>query len=426
MRVAILGGGLSGMAAADVLSSHGFEVFLFEKNNVLGGLAASFKQAAYYIPLFYHHVFKRDKTTLKFLSRFKNLPKSFVRMKIALAVNSETYAFTNPLSLLRFDYLSLYARIRYGLLGLSTLFLNPKHIKPGLNARTWLLSRAGHEVTDKVFEELYGKNKFGIPLSKVSANNMLNRFKEKEFIGLVGYPRKGLHNLMTGFEAALKNNGVKIFKSSTVIGLNLQKHKKVVRTTDDKIEADIVLSTLPIPVFVRVSKNLPYLFKKRLSKIRYVPSVTITMGIERFLSPYYWVNILKEKPQVFVQHSILNDSYPWKVCWLNRYGGSDKDFNKPDKEIIKAYTKTVRKYFGDFNIQWLHVFKQRYASPIYDIKYYKNKPDYKTPIKGLYYAGIAVTYPKIRNMNYALESGIKSANIIIRDYVKNKNVKNKK
>jgi len=42
-------------------------------------------------------------------------------------------------------------------------------------------------------------------------------------------------------------------------------------------------------------------------------------------------------------------------------------------------------------------------------------PDYKTPIDGLYFAGIQLTYPKIRNMNVALESGIKVANIILKD-----------
>ena len=43
-KVAIIGGGFTGMAAATTLRKKGFEVHLFEKNSNLGGLAAGFKE----------------------------------------------------------------------------------------------------------------------------------------------------------------------------------------------------------------------------------------------------------------------------------------------------------------------------------------------------------------------------------------------
>jgi len=60
--------------------------------------------------------------------------------------------------------------------------------------------------------------------------------------------------------------------------------------------------------------------------------------------------------------------------------------------------------------------RTKYAEPIYDIDYHKYMPDYKTPIESLYFTGIQLTYPKIRNMNVALESGEKVAKIIIKEY----------
>ena len=59
--------------------------------------------------------------------------------------------------------------------------------------------------------------------------------------------------------------------------------------------------------------------------------------------------------------------------------------------------------------------KTKFAEPIYDIDYHKYMPPYKTSLDGLYFSGIQLTYPKIRNMNVALESGIKVANIILKD-----------
>src|SRR5262245_63793194 len=45
-RVAIIGGGLAGLAAATALAPRGFQVTLFESRNRLGGRAGSFQDSA--------------------------------------------------------------------------------------------------------------------------------------------------------------------------------------------------------------------------------------------------------------------------------------------------------------------------------------------------------------------------------------------
>ena len=42
-KIAIVGGGFSGLAAAYTLAEAGQEVTIFEKNEILGGLAGSFE-----------------------------------------------------------------------------------------------------------------------------------------------------------------------------------------------------------------------------------------------------------------------------------------------------------------------------------------------------------------------------------------------
>jgi hypothetical protein len=42
-------------------------------------------------------------------------------------------------------------------------------------------------------------------------------------------------------------------------------------------------------------------------------------------------------------------------------------------------------------------------------------PAYKTPVNGLYFAGIQLTHPKIRNMNVALQSGISAAKEVLKN-----------
>ncbi|MDY7042511.1 MAG: FAD-dependent oxidoreductase, partial [Chloroflexota bacterium] len=59
-NIAIVGGGITGMAAADVLSRAGHSVTIFERDATIGGLAGSFEVNGTYLEKFYHHLFTSD------------------------------------------------------------------------------------------------------------------------------------------------------------------------------------------------------------------------------------------------------------------------------------------------------------------------------------------------------------------------------
>ncbi|NLE77186.1 MAG: FAD-dependent oxidoreductase, partial [Chloroflexi bacterium] len=60
MRVAIVGGGITGMTAAYELAAHGVACTVFERDSALGGLAGSFQVNGAYLEKFYHHLFTSD------------------------------------------------------------------------------------------------------------------------------------------------------------------------------------------------------------------------------------------------------------------------------------------------------------------------------------------------------------------------------
>ena len=62
---------------------------------------------------------------------------------------------------------------------------------------------------------------------------------------------------------------------------------------------------------------------------------------------------------------------------------------------------------------WVKVSRTPYASPVYDINYLKYMPKIETPIPNLFFAGIAITYPKLRSQNTAFESGYETAQIVL-------------
>ncbi|MBI4004926.1 FAD-dependent oxidoreductase, partial [Candidatus Roizmanbacteria bacterium] len=62
MKIAILGGGFTGLSAAYYLQKKGHVVTLFEKETVLGGLAAGFRAVnwEWHLERSYHHLFSND------------------------------------------------------------------------------------------------------------------------------------------------------------------------------------------------------------------------------------------------------------------------------------------------------------------------------------------------------------------------------
>lgn len=416
MKICILGGGLTGMAAAYELSDSN-EVVIIEKEDLLGGLASSFEKGAKWIPRYYHHIFMHDDVTKAFMEKF-GIKLKFNRIDMAILVNGKVYDFADPISLFGFDYLSLWGRIRYGLFGAYVFtFMNPDRIKEDMNAEEWLMKHAGKEVTNKLFYELYAVNKFGIPLGQISAKQFANRLKAKEAIGKFAYPECGLQEFLDRFERFLDKRKVKIMKNCEVNKIKEGEiyFKRKKKSRSEKIKCDLVINTLPIPVFLRAIQKLPKHYIERLSKIKYCPAICITYGSDKRLTHHYWINVLKENCHMIMQHSVLFDGYDDEVGWVLRYGGSGEDFELSSGEIKEKYLGVIRKYFPGVKFKWSIVSKDRYAEPIYDKNYTMNKPDYKSPFRWLYHAGISVTYPEIRNMNTALKSGLKVAYIIKED-----------
>ena len=73
--VVVLGGGLSGAAAAYTLGLSGVrDVTVLESGASLGGLAGSFERDGHFYPLGYHHILHRDRTLLFFLQKIGALP----------------------------------------------------------------------------------------------------------------------------------------------------------------------------------------------------------------------------------------------------------------------------------------------------------------------------------------------------------------
>ena len=114
-KVAIIGAGFTGLAAAKKLADAGVDVTIFERDQKPGGLAIGFKEPKWRwtIEAHYHHWFTGDKHVRQ-LGREIGHKVLFIRPKTSTLKDGEIHQLDSPFTLLRFKKLPLLERIRTG------------------------------------------------------------------------------------------------------------------------------------------------------------------------------------------------------------------------------------------------------------------------------------------------------------------------
>lgn len=418
MKVAVIGGGLSGLMAGRLLSESGFEVKVFEAQKNCGGLVASFTVQSFRIPIFYHHIFSHDETTLKVVKELGITDLIKRKIKMGLNLNSKSYPisyFSAPF----WDFLSFSDKIRFGLLAAQVKMKKDWSDIEGINAEVWLNKTVGKNVARKIFGNIM-REKYGLPLSRISASELAERLGEEEATGLFYYPKDGMDGMVSRLVESIESNGGEVKTGSPVTRVDLNNNKISSRENGKQKteEADIIINTAPLPVLLRAAKGLPAAYAEKLKKIKYCRNICVDIGYREKLSDYYWLNCFDSAFGGIIEHTNLADIYPFKMAWIFKYAPSEQLWNMSDENVAKLFIRDAQKIYPRLEADWCRVFRSEHASPLYDIDYGKFMPGYETPLKNLFLSGVALTYPKIRTMNTALASGIKVAEIVKEKYGK--------
>ena len=131
MKIAILGGGITGLTAAYYLSEKNHQVTIFEKEKILGGLAAGFKGEDWnwYLERAYHHLFANDSDILNFAKEI-GFEKIFFRSPETASLfrvsdfGFRIFPLDTPFDLLTFPYLNIVDKLRAGIV-IAFLKLSP-------------------------------------------------------------------------------------------------------------------------------------------------------------------------------------------------------------------------------------------------------------------------------------------------------------
>jgi len=425
MKIAIIGAGFGGMAAAYDLKKAGHEITIYESAEYVGGLASGFKEPHWdwSVEKFYHHWFQSDSSMLGLIEELGLKDKViFPRPYTVLLHNGKWYPFDSILHALLFPGLGFgLDKIRFGFVGLYLRLTNNWKALEQVSADEWMRRYAGKRVYEKMWKPLL-VGKFGPFYKDVNMAWMWARLKARTT--RLGTFEGGFQKFANLFAEKLRSMGIELRLGAKVESIKREQAQLSVRSDGKSESFDKVLVTTSPNLMAKLSPGLPESYLKGLLELKSMGAVVMVMSLKHQLSKqgYYWFNLPKEAgyPMLaLVEHTNFVPKEHFggdHIVYAGDYLEVGHEyFSMSDEELLERFTPALKKFNPGFERDWVKkvwVFKTNYAQPVPLVNHSSNIPAIETPIEGLYFASMSQVYPWDRGTNFAVEIGRRAARMM--------------
>lgn len=428
-HIVIIGGGYTGLSAGYELLKRNFKVTILEAEKQLGGLAGTFElKPGVWIERFYHHWFSSDTHILDLIKeigigdRIKR-----VETNTGLYYANSIFRLASPWDLLRFHPLPFFDRIRTGFMALAARRINDWKALESMSAADWIRKYAGEKSFDVIWKPLL-KGKFGKEAENISAVWFWNKIKLRGS-SRNEKAREELLYIEGGFRAVTDQLGKTLKELGADIRTDTPAEKIVVQDgvvtgvliKGETIKCSHVLATVPLPIFTKITPDLPDTYRKKCDAIRYLGNICLILRLKKSLSNTYWLNVSDPNfPFVgVIEHTNMDPVTKYDgehIAFISKYLGTDEDlFRLNDEEYFRYCLPFVKKIFPAFSEDWLYGFacwRASYSQPVITKNYSSLIPEEKTPIGNLWLSTMAQVYPEDRGTNYAVREGRKVGKLL--------------
>jgi protoporphyrinogen oxidase len=427
-RVAVIGAGAMGLAAAyDLLKEDNVSIDIYERDDRIGGMSASFDFDGLSIERYYHFVCAPDYTLFDMLKELGIYDKlKWRETKMGYYYDGKLYKWGNPFSLLFFPKANLLDKIRYGL----HLFLSSKRKKwddlERIQAKKWIIDAMGQRAYDIFWKSLFDL-KFYEYVDNISAAWIWTRLKrvavsrKNLFVERMGYIEGGSDTLLYKLLDEIKQKGGKLHLKTGVEQVIVNNNKiSGIRIDGQDIAYDSVISTVPLPFVPRLIPDLPEKDMRKIKSIDNVGVVCVVLKLKKNLTENFWMNINDPRIQVpgMIEYSNLNplkNNIVYIPFYLHvnhpKYKNSNEAFIK---EVI-TYAKMVNPEFSEEWILAKTVSRYQYAQPVCPPGFLEMLPSIRSDIKGLYIADTSYYYPEDRSISESMRIGLEMAGLLKED-----------
>jgi protoporphyrinogen oxidase len=425
-KLTIIGGGMTGLAAAYIAAKQGTKVTVIEGSDKFGGLLNTFEVGGNQLEHYYHHFFTQDAELRWLLEDLGIADKTFFK-KTTMGVfrNGKIYDFNGAIDLFKFKPVGFIGKIRFGL---SSIFLGKfadwtknEHI-PTLD---WFYKWAGKDLTEALWKPMLNI-KFGPYANQVPLAWMIGRLAQrlnsrKGGDERLGYITGSWKTLMNRLVQRLEEMGVELIKNEPVEQFTVHSSQLAgIKTKNLNIEGGKFLVTIPQTYFENLIKNTP-LGAGGVGTIKYFGAVCTILELKRSFSHIYWMNVADAGFPFggVIEHTnfIPKEEYGGShIVYLSRYFAMSEDLATMNEEQIKAVMisplKRINPEFSEDWIKNVFVFKTNVAATVCDLNFSEKVPSCKTPIENLYLANMAHIYPDERSTNNSIRVAAEACRVM--------------
>ena len=426
MKIAIIGAGFGGMAAAFDLRRAGHEVVIFESADFVGGLASGFKEPHWdwSVEKFYHHWFQTDASMLGLIRELGWEEKVvFPRPLTVMYHEGKFHPFDSIFKALLFPGLGFgLDKIRFGFVGLFLRLTNNWRALEQVTAEEWMMKWAGRRVYEKMWKPLL-VGKFGPFYRDVNMAWMWARIKARTT--RLGTFEGGFQNFADMFAEKLRGMGVEIRLGAAARFIKRDPAKGLMIDAGRVESFDRVLVTSSPNGLAKMCPDLPEEYLKGLLELKSMGAAVMVLSLKERLSPegYYWFNLPKEAGFPFlalVEHTnFVSPEYfgGERIAYAGDYLEQGHEyFSLGEEQLLEKFLPAFQKINPAFTRDWVKkvwLFKTNYAQPVPLRNHSKNIPDIQTPVEGLFFASMSQVYPWDRGTNFAVEIGRRAAKLMM-------------
>ena len=430
MKIAIIGAGFSGMAAAWDLRRAGHEVTIYEAADFVGGLASGFKEPGWdwSVEKFYHHWFASDRHMLGLIKELGLSDRViFPRPLTVMYHAGKFYPFDSIIKAILFPGLGFgLNKIRFGLVGVFLRLTNNWKALEKHTVDEWLRKWAGNKVYELMWEPLV-IGKFGERYYKqVNMAWMWARLKARTT--RLGTFEGGFQKFADLFAEKLRALGVDIRLQTPITRIERTPASgQITVQGETATQYDKVLVTLSPEAMTRLTPSLPETYLHGLAGMKSMGAVVLTLALKHQLSEqgYYWYNLPKSAGYPFlalVEHTnyVGTEHFGGEhIVYIGDYLEPEHEFFRLSQdELLQRFLPALKKFNPKFEPDWVRkswLYRTAYAQPVPLLNHSRNIPSIRTPIQSLYFASMSQVYPWDRGTNFAVEIGRRAARMILED-----------
>lgn len=415
--VAVLGAGPMGLAVAYQLVKDGHKPIIFEADDRIGGMTASFEFNGLEIERYYHFHCTSDVAFLEILDELNLKDKmQWVETKMGYWFQDRLQTWGNPIALLKFKGLSMPAKFRYGLHAFLATRRKNWYPLDKLEAIGWIKKWVGDEAYEvlwrRLFELKFYEYSYGLSAAWIWSrirrigNSRYNLFREK-----LGYLDGGSSTLLSSMKNFIEANGGEFRLSTPIQKVNIKDGAVIgVEAGHQKLQFKKVISTIPLPYVPGVIPDLPSKILDMYSSLKNIAVVCVIVKLDKPVSENFWLNINDNDMDIpgIVEYTNLRPLSSHIVYAPFYMPAENPKYNDADNIFetkVKNYLKKINPALNDDDFIDIKTSRYRYAQPICDPQFLEKLPNHSLPITGLWVADTSYYYPEDRGISESIAFG---------------------